>query len=89
MHIFDYPFYYIEYAIASLAAIAIRRNYLDNQITWIENYINLLKAGNTKTMPEIFADGWVRFDFTSTYIKELMSFLEWRIQQLYHTLSHS
>ncbi len=69
IHIFDYPFYYIEYGIASLAAIAMWKNYLTDKEQGIKNYINLLKTGDTKTMPEIFQEGGIKFDFSSQYIQ--------------------
>ncbi len=87
IHIFDYPFYYIEYAIASLAAIAMWRNYINDQDAWIENYISLLKVGNTKTMPDIFASWWISFDFSRPYVSELMNFMKQRMNVLYSSLS--
>lgn len=74
-HIFDYAFYYIEYAMASLAAIALRKQYLENPQQWVQNYINILKVGNTERMPDIFAAGGIKFDFSAEYIRELLSFI--------------
>lgn len=42
LHIFDYPFYYIEYGIAQLGAIAMWKTYLANKQQGIENYTRFL-----------------------------------------------
>jgi len=45
------------------------KNYLTDKEQGIKNYINLLKTGDTKTMPEIFQEGGIKFDFSSQYIQ--------------------
>lgn len=86
MHIFDVPMYYVEYWIASLGAIAMRKQYLENPQIWIENYIKLLKVWNTKPMPEIFAEWWIKFDFSKEYIMELMTFMQEQLELQYKKL---
>lgn len=54
LHIFELPFYYIEYAIAQLGALAMRKNYLIDKKQGIENYTNFLAQGYTCPIPEIF-----------------------------------
>lgn len=41
----------------------------------MQNYINILKVGNTERMPDIFAAGGIKFDFSAEYIRELLSFI--------------
>jgi oligoendopeptidase F len=55
LHIFELPFYYIEYAIAQLGAIAMRKNYLADTSQGIANYTNFLAQGYTCPIPEIFS----------------------------------
>ena len=55
LHIFELPFYYIEYAIAQLGAIAMWKNYLVDKKQGITNYTNFLAQGYTCPIPEIFA----------------------------------
>ncbi|HMY81055.1 MAG TPA: M3 family metallopeptidase [Candidatus Absconditabacterales bacterium] len=88
-HIYTHPFYYIEYAIASLASIAMRKKYLEDPKQGITYYIDLLKVGDTKTMPDIFATGGVVFDFSAQYVQELMNFMSSKISFLQKTLSSS
>lgn len=75
LHIFEVPFYYIEYGIAQLGAIAVWRNYKHNKAKAIEDYKNALSLGYTKTIPEIYTTAGVQFDFSAPYVKELMNFL--------------
>lgn len=75
LHLYEVPFYYIEYGMAQLGAIALWRNYkLDNQ-KGLQGYMNALKLGNLSTIPEIYAAANIRFDFSRKYIKELMDFV--------------
>lgn len=73
LHIFELPFYYIEYAIAQLGAIAMRKNYLTDQKQGIDNYTNFLSQWYTCSIPEIFEAWGIKFDFSEAYIKELLA----------------
>jgi len=75
-HIFDVPFYYIEYAIAQLGSIAVYRNYKKNREEGLNNYLEALKLGYTKSVPEIYERAGIKFDFGSEYISELASFIQ-------------
>lgn len=82
LHIFEVPFYYIEYAMAQLGAIALWRNYKLNPEKTIEQYLNALRLGYTKTISEIYEAAGVRFDFSSEYMKELMDFVNEELEKL-------
>lgn len=75
LHLFEVPFYYIEYGIAQLGAIAVWRNYKQHKHPAVENYKNALKLGYTKTIPEMYKTAGIEFNFTKEYVKELMEFL--------------
>ena len=76
LHIFEVPFYYIEYAIAQLGAIAVWKKYKENPEKAIKQYENALQLGYTKTIPEIYKTAGIRFDFSKSYVKELMNFVK-------------
>ncbi len=84
LHLFEVPFYYIEYAIAQLAAIAIYKNFKANPKKAIEQYMDALKLGYTKSIPEIYATAGIKFDFSVDYIKELVAFMKEEIANLKH-----
>ena len=73
-HIFDVPFYYIEYAIAQLGALAIWRNYKQNPEKGLNDYLEALKLGYTKPIPEIYDTAGIKFDFSEAYMRECVEF---------------
>ncbi|NOZ46536.1 MAG: M3 family oligoendopeptidase [Chlorobi bacterium] len=75
LHIFEVPFYYIEYGFAQLGAIAIWRNYRKNPVQTLNDYIKALKLGYTVTIPEIYKTAGIEFNFSKKYINELMEFV--------------
>lgn len=82
LHLFEVPFYYIEYAIAQLGALAVWRNYCQNPTQAMDQYLNALSLGYTKPIREIYATAGIEFNFSQAYIQELMDFLAQKIQQL-------
>ena len=76
LHIFEVPFYYIEYGFAQLGAIAVWRNYLLDKSKGIEQYKKGLSLGYTKPIAEIYAEAGVSFDFSSENISNLATFVK-------------
>ncbi|MCU5682844.1 M3 family oligoendopeptidase [Bacillus wiedmannii] len=82
LHIFELPFYYIEYAIAQLGALQMYKQYKENPKQAIENYKKALSLGSSKSLPEIYEAAGIRFDFSGETIKELMLFVEGELESL-------
>jgi oligoendopeptidase F len=76
LHLYEVPFYYIEYGMAQLGAIAVWRNYRKDPKAGLQGYQNALRLGYMKTIPEIYAAANIKFDFSQKYIKELMDFVK-------------
>ncbi len=76
LHLFEVPFYYIEYGIAQLGAIAMWKQYKENKQQALDNYVKALSLGNTKTLPELYKAAGIRFDFSPAYVKELADFVK-------------
>ncbi len=76
LHIFEVPFYYIEYGMAQLGAIAVWKNYKENPEKGLQQYLDALKLGYTKTITEIYETAGIKFDFSETYVKELAAFVK-------------
>jgi oligoendopeptidase F len=76
IHLYELPFYYIEYAIAQLGALAMWKQYKEAPEQAIENYMAALKLGYTKPLKELFATGGIKFDFSKEYIQTLTNFLQ-------------
>ncbi len=75
LHLYEVPFYYIEYGIAQLGAIGLWKQFKENKDAAIQNYINALSLGGTRTLPELYKAAGLRFDFSPDYISELMIFV--------------
>jgi oligoendopeptidase F len=82
LHIFEIPFYYIEYGMAQLGAIAVWKNYKENPEKALAEYIAALKLGYTKTIKEIYETAGIKFDFSAGYVKELAEFVKAEIEKL-------
>ena len=76
LHLFEVPFYYIEYGIAQLGAIGLWQQYKQNPEAAINNYIKALQLGGTKTLPELFTAAGLKFDLSPAHIRELMLFVK-------------
>src|SRR6185295_5972073 len=80
LHLFEVPFYYIEYGISQLCAIGLWKQYRLNKEEALSNYTNALALGGTRTLPELYKAAGLRFDFSSEHIQSLMQFVhqEWK-----------
>lgn len=76
LHVYEVPFYYIEYGMAQLGAIAVWRNYRQDKQKGLEGYMNALKLGYMKSIPEVYQAANIKFDFSRPYINELMEFVK-------------
>ncbi len=81
-HIYDVPFYYIEYGIAQLGAIAVWRNYRLDPKKGLADYLHALSLGYTRPIPEVYAAAGIRFDFSESYIRELIDFMVSEIEKI-------
>jgi oligoendopeptidase F len=82
LHLYEVPFYYIEYGIAQLGAIAMWRQYRQNKEQALNNYMKALSLGYTKTLKELYDTAGIRFDFSPAYVAELGSFVKERLEEM-------
>ena len=75
LHLYEVPFYYIEYGIAQLGAIGMWMQYKNDKQDALDNYCNALSLGGTKTLPELFKTAGLEFNFSPEKIKVLMDFV--------------
>lgn len=88
LHIYEVPFYYIEYGMAQLGAIAIWKNYREDPARALEQYLAALRLGYTKTIPEIYETAGIRFDFSAKYVRELVGFVKEELEKLQEELCY-
>jgi len=82
LHIYEVPFYYIEYAMAQLGAIAVWKNYKENPAKGLAAYKHALSLGYTVSIGEVYAAAGIKFDFSTEYIKSLVDFVQGEMEQL-------
>jgi oligoendopeptidase F len=82
LHVFEVPFYYIEYGMAQLGAIAVWRNFKQNPEKGYQQYKKALSLGYKKSIPEVYEAAGIKFDFSKGYIKELMLFIKEELRSL-------
>ncbi|NRQ69412.1 M3 family oligoendopeptidase [Bacillus cereus] len=82
LHIFEVPFYYIEYAIAQLGALQMYKQYKEDPKQTLENYKKALSLGSSQSIKEVYDAAGIRFDFSGETIKELMLFVEKELELL-------
>jgi oligoendopeptidase F len=71
LHLFECPFYYVEYGIAQLGALQIYANTKKDNNAAVQNLIKAEKLGNSKPIPELFATAGIIFDFSPETIEPL------------------
>jgi oligoendopeptidase F len=76
LHIFEVPFYYVEYGLAQMGALQLWRNAMSNQRQAVLDYRSALATGNTRPLPELFRIAGARFAFDREMAGELASLIE-------------
>ncbi len=82
LHLYEVPFYYIEYGFAQLGAIALWKRYKENPEVGLAGYLAALKLGFTQPIPEIYKAAGISFNFSKEYIKSLMQFVREEMEKV-------
>ena len=89
LHIFMYPFYYIEYGIAQLGALQVWRNSLDDPGRAVEQYRQALALGAVKNLPQIYRTAGARLIFDAEHMEPLVALVEQHIERIRGELDRS
>lgn len=79
LHIFEVPFYYIEYGIAQLGALQLWNNARQDPQTALANYKKALALGGSRPLPELFETAGIQFDFSPKTIIPLVATMKIQI----------
>ena len=82
LHLFEVPFYYIEYGIAQLGAIGLWKQFKRSKEQALNNYIAALSLGGTKTLPGLYEALGLHFSLSPDYIQSLMEFVNEEYEKL-------
>ena len=72
LHIFEIPFYYVEYGIAQLGALQLWQAAQRDLPAALDHYLKGLSLGGSRPLPELFEASGLAFDFTDKTIAPLM-----------------
>ena len=82
LHLFEVPFYYIEYGIAQLGAIGLWKQFKQNKEQALNNYVGALSLGGTATLPNLYERAGLKFNFGADNIRQLMDFVDGELKSL-------
>lgn len=80
VHLYSYPFYYIEYGLAELGAVQVWGNALKDQAGALDSYRRALALGGTVTLPELFRSAGARFAFDASALRQAVTLMEEQIE---------
>ena len=72
LHLFSYPFYYIEYGIAQLGALQMWLQYRKNPEMALANYATAMRLGGSRPLPNLFEAGGMSFDLGRSTVQGLI-----------------
>lgn len=83
LHLFEVPFYYIEYGFAQLGALAIWKNYKNDKDATIQQFMEAMKLGYAQSIPKVYKTAGVEFNWSRAYVKELIHFVMEELRTLW------
>lgn len=82
LHLFGYPFYYIEYGIAQLGALQLWVKSKSDTKAALASYRRGLALGGRRPLPELFEAAGIRFDFSAATLGPLMNAIQKELAEL-------
>jgi oligoendopeptidase F len=82
LHLFEVPFYYIEYGIAKLGALQVWRNSMADRAAAIADYRQALALGGSRPLPELFQTTGAAFDFSYETLAPLIELVQTELDKL-------
>jgi len=82
LHIYLYPFYYIEYGIAQLGALQVWRNHRQQGPAALEAYRRFLALGATRPLPELYHEAGAALIFDPVAMRPLIDMVEEEMDKL-------
>ena len=82
LHIFQVPFYYMEYGLAQLGAVQVWPNALKDQAGSVRSYRKALALGGTVTLPELYRTAGARLAFDAETLGQSVKLMESTINDL-------
>jgi oligoendopeptidase F len=85
LHIFRYPFYYVEYGLAQLGAVQVWKNAMQDQAKAVKQYREALALGGTAPLVELYRRAGANLAFDTKTLGEAVSLIETTLSELEQT----
>jgi oligoendopeptidase F len=82
LHIFQYPFYYVEYGMAQLGAVQVWANSLEDHHKAVANYRHAHRLGGTVSLPQQYEAAGAAFKFDVPAMSRAVELIERTIEEL-------
>ena len=82
LHLFEVPFYYIEYGIAQLGALQMWLQFREDRASAIGNYTRAMSLGGSRPLPELFGAAGLTFDFGPSTVRRLIEAVQEELEAL-------
>jgi oligoendopeptidase F len=87
LHLFEVPFYMIEYLIAQLGALQLWANYKKAPQRTINQYIKGLSLGGSRPLPELYKAVGIKFDFSEKMLTKLLNEVNRELESMLEELN--
>ena len=81
-HIFQSPFYYIDYTLAQVCALQFYKRFLDNDPNYFKDYLHICSIGGTKSFTQIVKEANLISPFEDGCLSSIASCMEDNLNQL-------
>jgi oligoendopeptidase F len=82
LHIFEIPFYYVDYGLAQMGAAQVWRNSLHDLKGAVDQYRHMLSLGGTRPLPQLYEVAGAKLAFDAATLGELVTLIEGTIEEL-------
>ncbi len=82
LHLFEVPFYYIEYGIAQLGALGVWNNWMKDPEKAMSMYKSGLSLGGSRSLPELFESTGIPFQFDKKAISPLIDLIQDQLSKI-------
>jgi oligoendopeptidase F len=82
LHLYQVPFYYIEYGIAQLGALQLWLQSREDEERAIANYMQAMSLGGARPLPDLFAAADLTFDFGPDTMERLIDAVQGELETL-------
>jgi oligoendopeptidase F len=82
MHIYELPFYYIDYCLAQTVALQFLLESRKDYAGTLEKYLKFLKRGGEMRFTELLAEAGLKSPFEEGTIKQLASEIEALVREM-------